>query len=176
MNEPPRLGAKDRSSDVRWLVRLARRRTREEDRQLYLRPLAVSLLGLTTAQLVFFVVWGVILFPGGSLLVKLTWMLLVCGIGMGATLGVAIDLIISGRWDGLRAILATMALTVVLLGVGCNLLCFTLDRHVLHMFSAAGAARGFLVGGFTTSAMGGLAIGTLLYTETGRRILRAVGL
>lgn len=73
-------------------------------------------------ELFLLVLFGIIFFPDGSIFHKILWTLLFCGIGMGATLGGLINILIIDRFDGIKAIGYTAALSFIILGVACNLL------------------------------------------------------
>lgn len=99
----------------------------------------------------------------------------VCGIGMGATVGSLINLFVVGSWNGTKAVLATIGLSVVLLGVICDLLCLNLDR-TFQYFGGSENAGLFLGNGILMAAAGGVLVGALLFTEKGRTLLTRVGL
>lgn len=139
------------------------------------RPILLAILASMLGELVIFVVYGVILYPDGSLLHKFFWTVIFCGVGMGSTAGALVCLLVLGRWDGWRAIVATVVITTLVLGVGCDYLCFSLDRH-FHYFGAHENPAAFWTFGLAASAFGGLAIGWLIFSDRGRRILEGAGL
>lgn len=147
-----------------------------EARHHYLRPLYVSLAGAVLVEFFIFVLWGVLLYPEGSLLTKFLWTVVYCGMGMGAALGVLVTLVVVDRWEGTSAIVATGALAVLVLGVLCNVLCFNLDVHYFHMFGTDQNPIFFLANGIVSSAIGGAALGALLFTDPGRALLDRGGL
>lgn len=126
-------------------------------------------------ELAIFIIYGVILFPEGNLLHKFFWTVVFCGIGMGSTAGGLVCLIVLGRWDGWKAILATTVITTLVLGVACDYLSFSLDQH-FHYFGAQENPAAFWGFGLTGAALGGLAIGWLIFSNRGRRIPDGVGL
>ncbi len=142
----------------------------------YLRPLYLSLAGAVLVEFFIFLLWGVFLYPEGSLLTKFLWTVVYCGMGMGAALGVLITLIVVDRWEGPPAVFATVALSVLVLGVLCNVLCFNLDVHYFHMFGTDQNPAFFLANGIVSSAMGGAALGALLFSNAGRNVLERAGL
>lgn len=137
----------------------------------YIRPITLSIAFSVAGELVIFVVWGLILFPEGSIFNKLVWTLGFCGIGMGSAVGAAVVLFVVDRLDGLAAVLATAGIAVALLGVACNSLCLALDRHFLY-FGGAEDMTLFLANGIAMAAVGGLVVGWLCFTDRGRRVLR----
>lgn len=144
------------------------------DRQRYLRPLTVSIASTMTAEFFLLVVFGIILFPEGPLLNKVLWTLGFCGFGMGATLGTFIDLTIVGRWQGWKAIGATMLLSTAIVGIACDMLCLTLDRQFGYFGGAEDSALFVSVGVFLAAA-GGVLLGWSLFTDRGRRLLDRLG-
>ena len=93
---------------------------------------------------------------------------------MGVASGTVVGLLVVGKYYGIKAILATTAVWVGLLGVGCNLLCFALDHH-FHYFGGPDAPILFLTNGFVSATVGGVLAGLLLFTGKGRCVLGAVG-
>ena len=134
----------------------------------YARPIKLSIALSMLGELVIFVVWGVILYPEGSVLNKLLWTVFFCGMGMGGTVGALIALFVVDRLDGLAAILATTLLSIGVLGGACNLLCLSLDEHFLYLGGAENRSL-FVGNGIVMSALGGLLVGWLSFTERGRR-------
>jgi len=116
---------------------------------------------------VIFVVWGLYLFPEGSLFNKFMWTIVFCGIGMGGAFGAVVVLGLLGRVSGWPAILATTVISAVMLGLFCNTLCLRLDL-VFGYFGASGAGMLFMTNGLVMSALGGAVLGWLTFTETGR--------
>jgi len=144
------------------------------ERTALLRPLKLAILFSVLGESIIFVVWGLVLYPGGSVLNKLLWTVLFCGLGMGSAVGALIQLGIVGRLDGAAAVAATTVLGVLVLGVGCNLLCLGLDQH-FQFFGGLDNGPLFVWNGVVMSAVGGLAVGTLCFTRRGRRVLERVG-
>jgi len=146
----------------------------EDVRKWYIRPLIISLFVAVTGELLLLVIYGIILHPEGNMLYKVLWTLGFCGIGMGATLGVGINLFIVGRYEGTRAILLTVLLAFLIMGVACDLLCLNLDMH-FNYFGAPTNPVLFSAGGVLGSLIGGAGIGGLLFSETGRSVLKRIG-
>ena len=147
----------------------------EDSRKVYIRPLIASLFFAVAGEFLLLVIYGIILFPEGNLLYKALWTILFCGIGMGATLGAGINLFIVGRYSGTKAILSTILLTFLTMGIACDLLCLNLDLH-FNYFGAQTNPVLFSAGGVLGSLIGGAGIGGLLFSETGRSILDRIGL
>ena len=147
----------------------------EDARKLYIRPLIISLFFSVGGELLLLVIYGIILFPAGNLIYKVLWTLGFCGVGMGATLGAAINLFIIGRYEGTKAVLLTILLSLLIMGVACDLLCLNLDLH-FNYFGAQTNPLLFSAGGVLGSLIGGTGIGGLLFSETGQSILRRIGI
>ncbi|MBW2478368.1 MAG: hypothetical protein JRF38_00150 [Deltaproteobacteria bacterium] len=147
----------------------------EDVRKMYIRPLIISLFFAVAGELLLLVIYGIILFPEGNLLYKVLWTLGFCGIGMGATLGAGINLFVMGRYAGPNAILLTILLSFLIMGVACDLLCLNLDIH-FNYFGAQASPLLFSAGGVLGSILAGAGIGGLLFTETGRSVLERIGI
>ena len=133
--------------------------------------IATCVSATVLGELVIFVTWGLWLFPGGGLLPKFIWTVVVCGIGMGSVIASSLLLFVVDRLRGWMAVAATTALSVGVLGLLCNWLCFTLDAHFFHFFGAAENPTLFIVNGIVMAAVGGFAIGWLLFIPKGQRFL-----
>ena len=147
----------------------------DDARKMLLRPLIISLFFAVAGELLLLVIYGIILFPEGNLFYKVLWTIGFCGIGMGATLGAGINLFVMGRYAGPKAILLTILLSFLIMGVACDLLCLNLDLH-FNYFGAQASPLLFSAGGVLGSILAGAGIGGLLFTETGRSILERIGL
>lgn len=137
----------------------------------YRAVIATCVTATVLGELVIFLVWGLWLFPGGELLPKFIWTVVVCGIGMGSVIAVLLLLFVVDRLGGWTAVAVTTALTVSVLGLLCNWLCYTLDTHFFHFFGGAENPTLFIVNGIVMAAVGGLAIGWLLFIPGGQRLL-----
>lgn len=134
-------------------------------RERYLRPIKLSIALSVLSEAVIFVVWGLILYPEGSIINKLLWTVVFCGLGMGSAVGALVALLVVDRLSGLPALIATTVQSVVILGVGCNLLCLNLDRHFLY-FGGTENHLLFLGNGIVMSAAGGVIIGWACFMRT----------
>jgi hypothetical protein len=138
-----------------------------DTREMFIRPLIISLLFTVVGEFLLLVIYGIILFPDGNMIYKVLWTLVFCGIGMWATLGTSINLFIIGRYAGLKAILVTILLSFLIMGVACDLLCLNLDLH-FNYFGAQINPLLFSTGGMLGSLIAGAGIGGLLFsTNTG---------
>ena len=151
-------------------VQAARDVAQRQRRALWL-SIALSMLG----ELTILLVWGIFLYPAGDLATKFLWTVVVCGLGMGSTIGALLVLLVVGRLWGAAAIAASTVLSTLVLGVGCNLLCFQLDTHFFHSFGGAENSGLFLWNGVFMAAVGGAITGWLVFTDSGARILTRFG-
>lgn len=118
-------------------------------------------IGMTLlAEVFYFIVWGVVLFPGGSLFNKAIWTM-TCGIGMGAVIGTIVLVLVEGKENGQSAILQA-ALAMFAVGTYCALLCSHIDAS-LNYFGGAENTMLFVAAGLIPAAAGGILFGWLLY-------------
>ena len=134
------------------------------------RPILVCMACTILGELFLLLVFGVWLFPTGSLLSKTFWTIAFCGTGMGLVAGATIGVLVVPRYNGLKAIAATVGIFVCILGIGRNLLCFSIDRHLNH-FGAIEQPLLWLSSGILLSIIGGVVAGAFLFTDWGCRLL-----
>jgi hypothetical protein len=146
-----------------------------ELRNKYVRPLKVSLIFCIGGEVLLLLVFGIFLFPEGNLFYKILWALLFCGVGMGGALGSLINLLIVDRLDGQKAVWTTVALSFVLLGILCDLLCLKLDS-IFNYFGGSAHSLVFVIVSMVLSTVAGYLIGWLCFTAPGRRLLGRAGL
>lgn len=130
------------------------------------RVLLTSLAVSVFAEFVLLVVYGIILFPAGNLLHKALWTLVYCGLGMGATVGTFINLFVTGRYTGVRAVILTSVIALVLLGFLCDGLCFRLDLRFDYLGAPHLSPVLFHLNSWIGSLAGGAFVG---YVSFGRR-------
>ena len=140
-----------------------------EQREHYIRPIKVTILMTLMAELGLFVIFGLLLFPQGNLLYKLIWTGVYCRIGMGAATGALIVLIVVGRFEGMRALLAGF-FTATLSLLTCNVLCLIIDRHY-NFFGGYEAPALFFWNGVVMIIPGSALLSWLLFTEQGNKVL-----
>ena len=141
-----------------------------DTRAKYLRPLKVSLMVAMLGELGLFLIYGVYLNPEGNLLYKFLWTVLFCGVGMGASLGAFINLFVTDKLSGSKAIMATTVLSFMILGIACDMLCISLDQH-FHYFGGDKSPLIFWTGGLAGSLIGGVLIGWLCFSAKGNMVL-----
>ncbi len=134
------------------------------------RPVILGIFFSALAEFVIFVVWGLFLYPEGNILYKFLWTVVFCGIGMGATVGVLIQLFVIGKFKAGKAILACSLISIGVLGIACNILCLNLDAH-FHYFGGVENSTLFIVNGVVMSAVGGGLVGWLMFSAKGKKIL-----
>lgn len=140
--------------------------SREYTIKTVLRPLKLSIILSVVGELIIFIVWGLVLYPEGSVLHKFLWAVVFCGFGMGSLTGAMITLFVVQRLKGMTAIAACVVISGLLLGVFCNFLCLNLDMH-FNYFGGHDTPGLFIWSGLLMSIIGGLLVGVLSFTETG---------
>jgi hypothetical protein len=132
------------------------------------RPILLALSFTVGAELIYFFVWGIALFPDGDILAKLVWTL-TCGIGIAGVIGSATIFVVVGRYYGWRAI-CLASLIVITVGTVCSILCSQLDQ-TFGYFGGTEHRALFLSAGIIPSIFGGFAYGWLLFSDRGRDLL-----
>lgn len=122
--------------------------------------LGTAVLLTTLAELFYLVVWGMWLFPQGSLTGKVVWTL-TCGLAMGAVIGAA-TLVWVEPWHRRTAAMWRAALIVAAVGCYCALLCSRIDARFGY-FGGAENSGLFIAAGVLPALAGGLLYGWLLY-------------
>lgn len=118
-------------------------------------------VGMTMlAELFYFIVWGLVLFPGGSVFNKAIWTL-TCGIGMGAVIGAIVLVLVEGKAMG-RAAIFQAAIAMFAVGAYCGLLCSGIDAS-FNYFGGADNTVLFVAASVFPAAVGGVLFGWLLY-------------
>ncbi len=143
------------------------------DRDLVLRVLTLSIAITTLAEVVYFVIWGIILFPNGPLGSKLVWTM-TCGIAMGSVIGAGS--LLFAAWINFRGILAIcFAGSFLSVATYCSVLCSQIDRS-LNYFGGADHQILFLLGGIVPATIGSTIYAWLLLNPRGTDLLRRIGL
>ena len=147
----------------------------ERQIQVLNRPIKLGIIFSMATELFIFILWGLILYPEGNMVYKFLWAVVFCGIGMGAAVGAMIQLFVVGRLTGYKAILTCSLLSVVILGVACNLLCMNLDSQ-FHYFGGVEDPVFFIAGGAVLAAVSGTFAGWLLFSEKGKSMMDKLGM
>ena len=143
-------------------------------RKKYLRPLILATSFSVIFEGFIFIIFGVILFPEGSLLDKFIWTVFFCGLGMGGAVGTWINLLVVDRFEGRMAVFMTLIIAILFL-TSCDLLCLRLD-HLFHYFGGDRYPHLFFYSGLVMTVIGALVTGLLLFTERGVKLLDNIGL
>ena len=123
-------------------------------------------VGLTAfAELFYFVVWGMYLFPGGNILGKLVWTS-TCGVVMGLAIGGLTYLFVENRLSGGQAIIGA-ALSMAAVGSYCAWLCSRIDAR-FDYFGGPENTGLFILSGVIPAILGGLLYGWLVYGRRGQ--------
>jgi len=98
-----------------------------------------------------------------------------CGIGMGITRGTCINLFVINRYSGLKAILFTILLAFMVMGIACDLLCLNLDLP-FNYFGEETNPLLFTTGGILSPVIAGAGIGGLLFSKPGQSVMVKIGI
>ncbi|WP_300513368.1 hypothetical protein [Aliiroseovarius sp.] len=124
-----------------------------------------SAIALTSlAELFYFLVWGMLLFPTGSLAGKAVWTA-TCGIAMGAVVGSLTLLLVEGRFSG-RAAIGASAAIMAAVGSYCAWLCSRIDAR-FDYFGGGENGGLFILSGVLPALAGGLLYGWWLHGRGG---------
>ena len=133
------------------------------ERRRLLSVFGLAVLLTTGAEFFYLVVWGMMLFPEGSLAGKAIWTA-TCGVAMGAVIGLG-TLFFAVPRHGTS--LSIWIATAMVLGVGsyCAWLCSAIEARFSY-FGGPENTELFIVAGVGPAAIGGVLYGWVLY---GRR-------
>lgn len=139
----------------------------------YLRPITVAMALAAMGEAIYFVVWGLWLFPEGDVLAMAAWTA-TCVVAMGAVIGAGVIAFVVERVVGLAAVICSAAIYAVVLSA-CTLICASLDSH-FDYFGGATAPTLFVLAGLIPAILTSGVYGWLLYSRAGNGILLRVGL
>ncbi len=139
-------------------------------RSMFTRPLTFAIFLSFTLELLNLAVFGFTTGDAAFLVDKVLWMLAVGGIGLGAVLGVMIDIILVGRLKGKEAIWGTTLLSAMILGVVGKLVSINMATLSIALGISHIPVLYFCVG-LVSTALGGALLGWLLFTDEGNRKL-----
>lgn len=121
----------------------------------------LAIIMTVVAELIYFTVWGLWLFPSGNLASKATWTI-VCGLAMGLTIGASTLLFVEGNFLNQKAMLsATIIMSAV--GILCAILCSQIDQH-FNYFGGREYPLMFVLSGTLPAIAGGILYGWMLYS------------
>ena len=139
----------------------------------FTRPIVVAVMLTLSGEIVIFFLWGVVFFPGGVLLHKAVWAG-TCSLAMGATIGALVNVVVTGRMDGRRAMLWTGSIYFIVLAL-CTFLCFRIDMATGGHFGAREAPLLFIAGGLIPALGSSPVYSWLLVSKTGAKFLSRIG-
>lgn len=131
-----------------------------ESERTFQRITIIAVALTTGAEIVYFTVWGLFLFPEGNVLGKLVWTT-TCGIAMGLVIASVTILWVEPRWRGGEAVLGA-GLVMAVVGSYCAWLCSRIDAQFGY-FGGTEKTALFIVSGVVPAILGGLLYGWLVY-------------
>ena len=143
------------------------------ERQKYLRPIVLGILGGWFAEILFIVVQGVILYPGNPIWVMMFWGLF-CGTGMGAVAGVFASLFVVDRYEGTKAVVPGIV-AIFIPYAACWYFCYEIALNT-NYYGAVEMGWIFVAKNMVLSFVGAVLISLALFTERGRAIVEKFGL
>lgn len=131
--------------------------------QYYRRALFISLMLSLFGELVYWIVWGLILFPDHPW-ATLRWSI-VCGMGMGAVVGALSCLLLVDRVKGKLAVIGSFTIAFVVFGI-CTVNCWLIDQTT-NYWGAVTHPQLFLIAGLIGAGLGGMLYAWLVFTQSG---------
>ena len=131
-----------------------------ESERTFQRITIIAVALTTGAEIVYFTVWGLFLFPEGNVIGKLVWTT-TCGIAMGLVIAALTFLWVEPRWRGGQAVLGA-ALVMAAVGSYCAWLCSGIDAK-FGFFGGSENTALFIASGIVPAVLGGLLYGWLVY-------------
>jgi hypothetical protein len=138
----------------------------------YIRPITLGITITAFGEVLIFILRGLLLFPEEDMLTKLAWTA-TCGIAMGAVIGALINVFVTGRLAGCRAMITCALIYIVVLSY-CSVLCYRIDLTIGY-FGARSNPELFLAGGFVPALVTSIPYAWFLFSEQGSTILEKVG-
>lgn len=115
------------------------------------------------AEVFYLIVFGMFLYPAGSLPAKIVWTT-TCGIAMGAVIGLAVLLLAESRKSAAQRFWITAAAMTVV-GTYCAWLCSRIDA-AFNYFGGAENASLFILSGVIPAIVGGALYGWIIQAGT----------
>ena len=147
---------------------------RQTTRSMFTRPLTFSIFLSFILELVNLAVFGFTTGDSAYLVDKVIWTVAIGGIGMGAVLGVMIDIVLVGQLRGKEAVWGTTLLTVMILGVVGKLVSLNMATIDIAFGFSQTPIQYFSLG-VVGAALGGALLGWLLFTDQGNTKLDKLG-
>lgn len=134
----------------------------------FVHAITVAIAMTFLGEMVIFLLWGLVLFPARELVAKFLWTG-ICGIAMGAVIGAAVNVFVTGRHEGRPAAGFAALISFSVLSF-CTVLCYRLDL-TFGLFGAKTDPVLFIAGGLLPALVGSGLYGWVLYSRTGRTLL-----
>lgn len=137
------------------------------------RPFRLALVFTAVGESIYFLVWGLWLYPAGNTLGKLTWTV-TCAATMAFVIGIAVSVLAFRKPDRMAALVGTAILYVVVLSI-CTLICYGFDSH-FDYFGGASDPGLFVIAGLIPAAISAFPYAWLLNTAKGQSVLERLGI
>lgn len=142
-------------------------------RSRYVRPLALAAVFTIPGAAMTFVLWGLVVHPGGDVGTKLFYAA-ASGIGMSVAIGLMVGFIVSGRYEGtIAGVLSSFCYATVL--VAAILICYEADM-LLDIFGIHRDPWLFVETSVVPALLTTPLYGWLLHGRAGKILLARVGL
>ncbi len=139
------------------------------ERSDFVRPILLALALTVAGELFYFVVWGMILFPVGSIAAKFAWTM-TCALAMGLSIGSLVGIAVVGRGvSSTAAAIVAGAIYAAILSY-CSILCAEIDQ-VFDFFGGSSEPSLFIWSGIIPAIVTAPIYGWLLFSETGSRFM-----
>lgn len=138
-----------------------------------IRPVKLALIFTVTGEAAYFLVWGLWLFPNGSVFGKLAWTT-TCAVAMAVMIGVAVITLVLDHLDGFAALVSSAILYILVLSI-CTLICYAIDNR-FDYFGGASAPTLFVLAGIIPATLSAIPFAWLLFTPKGKWTLDQLGL
>ena len=132
-----------------------------EVRRKQLRPFGLALFFTAIGETTYFLVWGLWLFPAGSVLTKFAWTV-TCALAMAAFIGTAVTVLVLDRLDGFAALVSSALLYFLILSA-CTLICYGIDSR-FDYFGGASTPGLFVLSGLLPAALSAMPYAWVLHT------------
>ncbi|MCP5208376.1 MAG: hypothetical protein H7A01_14305 [Hahellaceae bacterium] len=134
----------------------------EQTRLMFTRPLSYAIGMAVALELINFILFAWLPGTNEQLLAQFIWMVGIGGIGMGAVLGVLLDVIVVGRLSSREATLSTVMLSFITLGLVAKLVTLNM-APVATSFTMTQWPVTYFLTGAVLSCLGGYGLGRLLF-------------
>ncbi|MDH3239907.1 MAG: hypothetical protein OEO83_04495 [Alphaproteobacteria bacterium] len=143
-------------------------------RPAFVRPIVAAITLIALGEVVIFLTWGLLLYPGQNLWILGAWAA-ICSVSLGAIIGALVDIFVTGRRAASAAFVWTAAIWFAVLA-SCTYLCFRIDLAAGGRFGAADAPTLFISAGFIPAFLASFLYAWLVTTPKGQGLLSRAGL